>query len=85
MGQGVSRKMIQDAFETIKGEMIAQTIVIAVNIWMNFESSANGNCRWVGCGVRETVESRTIAKFPTSATGRMELPQTAMGAQRGAG
>lgn len=28
--------MIQDAFETIKGNMIAQTIVIAVKFWINF-------------------------------------------------
>lgn len=42
MGQGGSRKMIQDDFETIKGDMIAQTIVIMVKFWINLEVQPMG-------------------------------------------
>lgn len=42
--------MIQDVFEIIRGEVIAQIIVIAVKFWMNFERTANRICWWVGCG-----------------------------------
>lgn len=59
MGQGGSRKVIQGVFETIKGEMIAQTIVVAVKFWMNFESDSQWALLvvWMWC-VAETVESR---------------------------
>lgn len=34
--------MIQDAFETIKGDVIAQTIVITVKFWINLEVQPMG-------------------------------------------